>query len=501
MNETIKILVVDDERPIRDGCHRVLTGRGYEVITAENGQIALDILAKEPLDIILLDLKMPVIGGKEVLEVTRATYPDIPVIIITGHGTVDTAVECMKNGAYDFITKPFQIDQFVLTVQRAADKRKLEQKARLFEEENIRNLYDLNLEKSRLKTIINRMANGVMVTNRNLEVVLHNPALMRLMETSEEIENPAPIARIINKASLIDTLKRILTGESSEEVSISQEIQAGKNTLRAISAPALGPDKSIAGTVTVLEDITAFKQLDQMKSDFVNMVAHELRSPLVSIRQLNSVLLEGLVGPLQEKQQDFVKRGIRKIDSLIELINDLLDVAKIEAGKYVQHQVPTDIGKIIEEIVALMEPRARKQGIILTHSFQGLKPVQADPKNMEEIINNLVSNAINYSPEGGRVSVSARGFGEYMEIKVEDTGVGIPPEELPKIFDKFYRVKHPKTRQVTGTGLGLAIVKGVIEAHHGAIDVESIVDKGTIFRILLPVIEPRDQSQKDNPSE
>ncbi|MBU1903039.1 MAG: response regulator, partial [Proteobacteria bacterium] len=252
MNETIKILVVDDERPIRDGCQRVLTGRGYEVIAAENGQIALDILAKELLDIILLDLKMPVIGGKEVLEITRATYPDIPVIIITGHGTVDTAVECMKNGAYDFITKPFQIDQFVLTVQRAADKRKLEQKARLFEEENIRNLYDLNLEKSRLKTIINRMANGVMVTNRNLEVVLHNPALMRLMETSEEIENPAPIARIINKASLIDTLKRILTGESSEEVSISQEIQAGKNTLRAISAPALGPDKSIAGTVTVL---------------------------------------------------------------------------------------------------------------------------------------------------------------------------------------------------------------------------------------------------------
>ncbi|HIJ58173.1 MAG TPA: response regulator [Deltaproteobacteria bacterium] len=492
MNETIKVLVIDDEKAIRDGCHRVLTGKGYEVITAENGQIALDILDREPLDIILLDLKMPVIGGEEVLETTRKEYPDIPVIIITGHGTVDTAVVCMKNGAYDFITKPFQIDQFLLTITRAAEKRRLGQKARQFQEENIRNLYDLNLEKSRLKTIIKQMANGVMVTNRNLEVVLHNPALMRLMEIPEEIESPAPIGKIIHKESLIDTLKQILSGELPEEESVSQEINVGANVLRAISAPALGPNKAVAGTVTVLEDITAFKQLDEMKSDFVNMVAHELRSPLVSIRQLNSVLLEGLAGPLDEKQQDFVKRGMNKIDSLLELINDLLDVAKIEAGKYVQHQVPTDIGQIIEETVALMEPRAKEQGITLTHSYQNLKPVQADPKNIEEIFNNLVSNAIDYSPEGGRVTITARGLAEYMEIKVEDTGVGIPPEELPKIFDKFYRVKHPKTRQVIGTGLGLAIVRGVIEAHHGTIDVESIPDKGTTFRILLPVIEPKD---------
>lgn len=291
MNEKIKILVVDDEKVIRDGCNRVLSGKGYDVITAENGQAALDALAKEPLDIILLDLKMPVMSGEEVLEITGEKYPDIPVIIITGHGTVDTAVECMKKGAYDFITKPFQIDQFLLIITRAAEKRNLEQKARQFEQENIRNLYDLNLEKSRLKTIINYMGNGVMVTNRNLEVVLHNPALMRLMEISEEVDNPAPISTIINDESLINTLKQIQGGESSENESISQEINAKANVLRAISAPALGPDSSIVGTVTVIEDITAFKQLDQMKTDFVNMVAHELRSPLSAIKQQNHMLL------------------------------------------------------------------------------------------------------------------------------------------------------------------------------------------------------------------
>ncbi|MBE9540772.1 MAG: HAMP domain-containing histidine kinase, partial [Proteobacteria bacterium] len=149
---------------------------------------------------------------------------------------------------------------------------------------------------------------------------------------------------------------------------------------------------------------------------------------------------------------------------------------------------PTDIGQIIEDTVALMESRAKEKSIDLSFSLKDLKPVQADPKNIEEILNNLISNAINYSPEGGNVTVSAQGLGEYMEIKVEDTGVGISPEELPKIFDKFYRVKHPKTRQVTGTGLGLAIVKGIVDAHQGTIDVESVVDKGSVFKILLPMI-------------
>ncbi len=490
MEEISRVLVVDDEKVVREGCRRVLGGKGYEVITAENGEQAMVTLGAEPVDIILLDLKMPVMSGEEVLEKAYTYYPEIPVIIITGHGTIDTAVECMKKGAYDFITKPFQIDQFLLTINRAAEKRRLEQKAKQFEDENLKNLYDLYLEKSRLKTIINCMANGVMVNNRNMEIVLHNPALMKLLEIPEKKENPIPISQIIHDNHLIATLEGIRSGGTSGLESVSQEIKTDKRFLRAVSLPAFGPDKTIVGTVTLLEDITAFKQLDEMKSHFVNMVAHELRSPLVSIRQQNSVLLEGLAGPLQEKQEDMLKRGMQKIDQLLELINDLLDIAKIEEGKHIQHQVPTDIEKIIADIVHLMESRARDQGIELTTSCQGLRPVQADPARIEEVFTNLITNAINYSPDGGRVSITAKGLSEYIEIRITDTGVGIDKEELPKIFDKFYRIKHAKTRQVMGTGLGLAIVKGIIDAHRGTIDVESIPGKGTTFRMLLPIISP-----------
>jgi signal transduction histidine kinase/FixJ family two-component response regulator len=489
MEEKTRILVVDDEKIVRDGCARVLTGKGYDVITANNGQEGLDLLANNSVDLMLLDLKMPGMSGETVLSVASEKHPYVPVIIITGHGTVDTAVECMKKGAYDFITKPFRIEQFMLIITRASEKRRLEKQAREFEQQNIRHLYDLNLEKSRLKTIINSMANGIMVTNCDLEIVLHNPALMQLMEISEANKNPFPINAIVKEESLIKTLKGIINGETAKDESISQEIKTGANILRAVCAPALGPDNDVVGTVTVLENITAFKQLDEMKSDFINMVVHELRSPMVAVRQLNSVLVEGLAGPLEEKQKDFVTRGIKKIDSLLALINDLLDIAKIEAGKYVQHRVPTDIGKIIEDVIALMQPRAQKQGLELLFASHGLEQVQADPKNIEEIFNNLIANAINYSPEGGKVTVTAKGLGEYIEIKVVDTGVGIDPDELPKIFDKFYRVKHKKTRNIVGTGLGLAIVKGIVEAHHGAIDVQSVPNEGTAFRVLLPIIK------------
>jgi len=358
------------------------------------------------------------------------------------------------------------------------------------QDELVRALFDFNTEKKRLKTVLNCMTSGVMMTNQNQEVVLHNLALMRLMEIREQIQTPLPVDRIIHDESLLNTLRKIQSGACAMDESMSQEIRTGTRVMRAVSAPALGPDRNvfwkIVGAVTVFEDITAFKQLDQMKSDFLNMVAHELRSPLVSVRQLLHVLLEGLAGPLQEKQADFVDRGTKKIDALLELINDLLNVARIEAGGYVRDRVPTDIGRIIQETVSLMEPRAREQGITLTVSCVNMKPVSADPKGMEEILSNLITNAINYSPEGGRVSITARGRESQMEIEVSDTGVGIPPEELPKIFDKFYRVKHPKTRHVTGTGLGLAIVKNVVDAHHGTIEVQSVAAKGTVFKILIP---------------
>jgi PAS domain S-box-containing protein len=493
--DPIKIMLIDDERPFRETSRRLFNGRGFEVITAEDGQSGLDALHRNSVDLILVDLKMPVMSGEEFLKKAHPLYPEVPIIVLTGRGTLDTAVECMKRGAYDFITKPIDFDVLFLSIERAMEKRRLEQKTRRFQDDIVRSYLDLNTEKKRLETIINCMANGVMVTDRNLEIVLRNPALFRMTGYTGPAESPLPVSRVIKDGSLLETLRKIQRHEVGEKDFVSQEIRAGESVLRAISAPTLGPDRNVfwtvTGAVTVLEDITVFKELDRMKTDFVNMVAHELRSPLVSVRQLQTVLLEGMVGPLQQKQEDFVRRGVRKIDSLLELINDLLSVARLEGGRLVQQPVRVDVSEVIKEMIGLFEPRAKEQSIDLTCSCECPLPVHADPANVEKIMNNLISNAVNYSPGGGRVSVTARATGGFVEITVSDTGVGIPREELPKIFDKFYRVKHPKTRHVTGTGLGLSLVKAIVDGCGGKIEVESVLDHGTTFRVLLPVIEEK----------
>ena len=486
MEEPTTILVVDDEKVIRDGCVLALKPEGYRVATAENGQQALEVLARESVQVVLCDLKMPVMGALEVLEEMARNYPDIPLIIITGHGTVDNAVECMRKGAYDFITKPFRLEHLILCVRRALTKYRLERQAREFEAERARNLYSLALEQSRMHTIVHCMGDGVLVTNRGLEVVLVNAALYQLLGLSQ-VTPPAPLAEFIQDETLREAIQSLVSADE-EHKTIRQELVAGRLHLRALSAAFYGPDEQVLGTVTVFNDVTSFKELDEMKNDFVRMVSHELRSPISAIRMQHTVILEGLAGELSEKQRELITRAQAKLEGLLELINDLLDVAKMEAGFRHFDQVPLDLPEILKEIVEFLEAKATAQRVKLhLEAAPGLPAVLADHRGMEEVFTNLISNAINYSPNGGDVTVQVGMDGGLLEVRVSDQGVGIEPEEVTKIFDKFYRVKSPQTRQIIGTGLGLPIVKSVVEAHRGAIEVESQVGVGSTFKVLLPV--------------
>lgn len=489
MTGNATVLVVDDEKVVRDGCNRILTPEGFQVLTAENGQDALEVLDRQPANVILCDLKMPVMGALGVLEAVGQRYPDIPVIIITGHGTVESAVDCMKKGAYDFITKPFRADHVVLVVKRALEKQELERRAKQLQEERARSLYDLAAEQSRVRTIVSCMADGVLVTTPELEVVLHNPASTRLLEFMPSESQGGALSDYIDDDNLGKALMSLLANAKGEEECIAQELVLGQKYLRALSALVYGPEQQVLGTVTVFHDITSLKELDEMKSNFVHHVSHELRSPLSAIKQQHSVILDGLTGDLTDKQRELLCRAQDKIQGLLDMINDLLDVARIESGHGVQQQIPLDLADTLQQIVHLLEPKAKERGLALELKLpEDLPFVRADQRSMEEVFTNLISNAINYSPEGGTVVVSASKHMEFLEVRVSDTGVGIAAEELPKIFDKFYRVKHPQTRQVIGTGLGLSIVKGVIEAHRGSVEVESTPGVGTIFKVLLPIV-------------
>lgn len=492
MPDQVKILVIDDEQIMRDGCARILSKNGCSVLTAENGSVGLAKLQESPkeIDIILLDLMMPGMSGMEVLEKIQALDDTLLIIIITGYATVASAVEAMKKGAYDFIAKPFTPDQLRIVVKRALERRMLQKEAEFLRSERERSLRDVATEKSRVKTIINCMGDGILVCDRDSCIVLANPAASRMLEIPESRLLGNYVSQSNLHSELSRTIEDSLKTEDSAYTSISQELSIGDSRetfLRAHTAPVRNDLGEIMGSVTVLQDISHLKELDKMKSEFIAMVAHELRAPIATVEQQLTVIIGGMAGELNEKQQQMITRAKERTRSVLTLIKDLLDFSKIEAGKMVQYKVPLSLAEVIPRVVEAMKADAEGKNIRIEilHPLSS-SIIQADQNSMEGILNNLISNAIKYTPDGGRVTISLDDDDSFVKVSVTDTGIGIKGEDIPRIFDKFYRVKSSDTRQIVGTGLGLSIVKSIVDAHMGTISVESTEGKGTTFSVLLP---------------
>jgi len=233
------------------------------------------------------------------------------------------------------------------------------------------------------------------------------------------------------------------------------------------------------------------KELDQMKDDFVSSVSHELRSPLTSIKGYVDFILRGKAGPLNNKLIEYLTIVKNNTSRLGMFINDILDLAKIEAKRFELGKEALELPSLIEEMVTFFRPQAEESKIQLEAVVPtNLSLVSADPDKIRQVLTNLLSNAFKFTPEGGKVTIEAKnsGWGDFVEIAVKDTGVGIAQEDLQKIFDKFQQIKPStgKVKKVKGTGLGLAIVKGIVEAHGGRIWVESELDKGSNFIFTLP---------------
>jgi two-component system phosphate regulon sensor histidine kinase PhoR len=476
-----RILVVDDEKRIRDGCHKVLTQEGFEVDRAETGEAGIKMIEEAHYDIVLLDLKMPGLSGFDVLGNVKALHPDTVVIVITGYATVDHSIEAMKKGAFDFIPKPFSPEQLRVVVSKAI--------------EHTRTLQDIANEKSRMRVLINQLASGVMATDNRKRVALANPAFLRMLgyrgesvvgHRTEEFIGDERLLKMIDQALSMGEQEFI---ELTEELDLEGKGEGEETILVARCVPFKDRLDRILGTVTVLHDITALKKMDQLKSDFVSMVAHEIRSPMNSVLAQLKVILDGLAGNVSEKQQEILGRASEKIRTLSDLSTDLLDLARIESGLVTQEKENLNIAEFLADQVAFYQAKAQAKDIRLELGpLPELPPVLANRSNMEEVLSNLITNALNYTPEGGSILVSVAKANDYLCISVKDTGIGITQEDLERIFDRFYRVKSEKTRFVTGTGLGLSIVKSIVQAHNGMVRVESDPDRGTTFYVYIPLI-------------
>ncbi len=489
--DTIKVLVIDDETGIREGSTRILSRMGCKVSGAANGEEGLALLTKKKIHIVLLDLKMPGMDGMEVLRRIQADHPDILVIVITGFATVETAIEAMKQGAYDFIPKPFEPDQLRIVINRAKEKIMLQAEADKLARERSRTLADLDMEKSRTRTIIESLPSGLVVTNTEGNIVLVNPAFCHQIGLQPGTCIGGHFSEYIMDENLGQLVKDISRGRyvDFEEIPTYEFILAEDKDFLARGRPVLGERRECLGAMVTFQDISGMKVLDRLKSEFVAKVTHELRSPLSTIHEQLAMVLREMAVEEAGTDQHLISRAKEKTQGLISTIGDLLDLSRIEAGNVCQEQREFHIEELLTSVVDFLKARAeaKKQSLSLSLPDTPLPTFTSDPLALESIIGNLITNAINYTEEEGIIEVRVDKVGDNVRIDVQDNGFGIEPKYLGKIFDRFYRVKNEKTRFLTGTGLGLPIVKGLVDSLEGSISVESEPGKGSTFTVLIPV--------------
>ncbi|MDI6890644.1 MAG: ATP-binding protein [Thermodesulfovibrionales bacterium] len=342
--------------------------------------------------------------------------------------------------------------------------------------------------KESLNAVIDSLADGILVTDAQGNIILYNQKTESMLDIKGSDALGRPIKEHIKNEALVRLINKILTLDMpyhTEEVCL---IDSGDTRLRVHVSPVRDANALLIGSVTLLHDVVQLSAIEKIKSNFLAMVSHQLKSPLGSTLLQTSILLDGMVGGLNEKQRDLLQKVKAKIKGMTELINDVLDVCFIEERGYIAQIEPLNLAEILQRTIELIQPQAQDKNIALQTAVEDHLPlIKGNKGSMEAMFINLISNAIKYTPSGGKVRIELRKDAQYLQVKVSDTGIGIEDKDILRIFDKFHRERSERTKDISGTGLGLSIVKGIVDAHRGSIHVESKVGEGTTFIVLLPL--------------
>ncbi|MCF8302332.1 MAG: hybrid sensor histidine kinase/response regulator [Bacteroidales bacterium] len=367
-----KILVVDDEMGIRAGAQRILKNFtvdypfmdeeiNFEVLEAATGEESIDIIDNDKPDIILLDNKLPGIQGIEVLKYIKQKQYDIYVVMITSYASLELAVKATKDGALDFIPKPF---------------------------------------------------------------------------TPKEL-----------RSSIENITKQLFLKRMTQKLN---------------------------------------KEGKQIRFQFLSVLSHELKAPLNAVEGYLTMMKEKQLGDQVENYNEAIDRSMERLKGMRGLIKDLLDLTKIETGKPTQKLKQIQLEKIARSSVETFKPYAIQKDVDIYLNTSDSINMKADPEEMEIIFNNLISNAVKYNKDGGRVDIGIKNGENSISIKVSDTGIGMEQQEVDKLFQDFYRIKSTKTKHISGSGLGLSIVKKIVDLYEGEIQVESEPEKGSTFFVVFP---------------
>jgi PAS domain S-box-containing protein len=357
-------------------------------------------------------------------------------------------------------------------------------KERLLELENV--LQQVNHEKEKTERIIREISDGVIVVNTAGQVLLINPAAQRLLGIPR-VRVPADLSAFSHLQGLHELFHNpaeVVTKEIETDTSAF----AASRVLKTTAVPLQDERGHLLGKVAVFHDVTSFKEVDRLKSEFISQVSHELRTPLTSIKGYIDNLRDGIAGALQKKQEEYLDRMSKNAEHLAQLIGDLLDVAQLESGNMNMYPSALSLNDVLEEAIDRLRPIAREKSLeIIFEPFKEESRIKGDHDKLEQAVTDLLCNAIKYTPPGGRITIALQGEGKFLKTSIRDTGIGIPPEEQSQVFERFYRVEQTSSPRTNGTGLGLYIAKNLIEMHGGKIWMTSEVGQGSEFSFTLPI--------------
>jgi len=348
-----------------------------------------------------------------------------------------------------------------------------------------KSLSDISREKSKVEAIVNYMTDGVIAVDKKGKIIHINPKALQLLDTELSIDHSWSFDEVI--VGYNENLRIEDISNSYDDWVGSDIIYIEDTIIKVNFAPFENDSDEVAGLIFVLQDVTQIERLDKMRREFVANVSHELKTPLTSIKSYVETILDGLVDD-RETTMQFLKVVDSEADRMTRLVRDLLQLSNFDTHEMKFRFFENNFIELVRNAIVKLEVTARKK----EHKIKLITDVQSlngifDYDRMEQVILNILSNAIKYTPENGLIEIFVLNFNDEVLIKISDNGLGIPEDDISRIFERFYRVDKARSRQMGGTGLGLSIAKEIIEGHDGEIKIVSEMDKGTTVSISIPI--------------
>lgn len=489
MRERIrKILLVDDSDELLDSCKLILEQAGYSVRTAVNGEEAFTRIRNDRPDLVILDVVMPRMGGLELLLKVRSDLPSPLPPIILWSGSDLTEEEALRRGASHFMRKPVASGDLLSAV------------GRILRHRDARREIDAQTEPYRaalLEAITEASADGILVVSPERRIISVNARMLEMWGLSTDVvetrSDAAVLAYVLPKIVDPDGFlaKVRYLYEHPDERSWDEVVLRDGRVFERYSAPVGGSDRMRYGRVWFARDVTARKKAEQLvtrlRQDFAAAVVHDLRAPIQTIVLQSRLLLRSRSGSDDVAvEHSAVHRIERQALSLSRMTTDLLDVTTVDLGRLRLDTQPVSIAALVHEIVDNFNPILDGH-LVRIDADEALPRVEADRHRLGQVLMNLLVNAAGYSPDGSPIDVDARARHGGIMLSVRDRGVGIPPEDLPHIFGRFFRSDQTRAARA-GYGLGLYVAHALVVAHGGHIDVDSTPGAGTTFRVWLPAV-------------